>query len=446
MKGDRHYLEALVNAYNTLQETQCFATGGYGPNELLAPCDALLKMLGETHNTFETQCGSWAGFKVSKYLISCIGDARFGDWTERLILNGIGASLSMTPEGRVFYYSDYNTSGAFKKNIETPWTCCTGTRPMAVADYHDLIYFHTADTLFVNLFTPSTVSWPKGRTNVVVRQETDFPEQEITRFVVQAATASRFTLAFRVPGWLAAPMTAQLDGAPVKMIFGSDHWARITRTWRRGDRLTLTFPMQLRSQRFDPAKPYPLAVLYGPVALAFDASKTNPIKRLSAADLATQLTPIPGKPLQFTLPTDPTIVVKPFYAYAEGEPYLLYLDPTASNRLGYRTLQFSEDWNDSGSFRFINRVGATVEASFEGTGVRWLGFKYDDAGRAEVRIDGEVVAIVDQYGPGRDLPFDWRKTGLAPGNHTIKITLLPEKTAESKDHYLNVAGLEVLEN
>ena len=81
---------------------------------------------------------------------------------------------------------------------------------------------------------------------------------------------------------------------------------------------------------------------------------------------------------------------------------------------------------------------------FEGAGIRWLGYRFDDAGWAEVQIDSNVVATVDQYGPGRDLPFDWSWRNLAPGPHTLRLRLLPEKTDASKDHYLNVAGFELL--
>ena len=142
-----------------MQQNQCFATGGFGPDEQLLPRDRLREKLGETHNTFETQCGSWAAFKLAKYLISFTGDARYGDWIERLVLNGIGASIPMTPDGRVFYYSDYNLHGGTKRNTDFGWSCCTGTRPQAVADYTDLVYFRDAETLYVNLFTPSTVVW-----------------------------------------------------------------------------------------------------------------------------------------------------------------------------------------------------------------------------------------------------------------------------------------------
>jgi len=40
--------------------------------------------------------------------------------------------------------------------------------------------------------------------------------------------------------------------------------------------------------------------------------------------------------------------------------------------------------------------GAWVECVFQGTGIRWLGQRFDDAGLAEIRIDGQVAAEVDQ--------------------------------------------------
>ncbi len=144
----------LRHAYVFLERNQCFATGGFGPNEQLLPRDQLREKLGETHNTFETLCGSWATFKLAKYLISFTGDAQYGDWIERLVLNGIGAGIPMTADGRVFYYSDYNLHGGTKRNTDFGWSCCTGARPQAVADYTDLVYFRDAGTLYVNFSRP----------------------------------------------------------------------------------------------------------------------------------------------------------------------------------------------------------------------------------------------------------------------------------------------------
>ncbi len=115
-------------------------------------------------------------------------------------------------------------------------------------------------------------------------------------------------------------------------------------------------------------------------------------------------------------------------------------------RIPDHDLTFTGRWNDAGVFRFSNEVGASVEGRFEGTGVKWLGKRFDDAGTAEVSIDGRVVGIVDQYGPGRDLPFDWMHRGLAPGLHKIHIRILAEKTNASANRFINVAGLEVVDD
>ena len=113
--GDPEYLQVIVNAYDWLEKTQFYATGGYGPDETLVPPDGSLgKSLESTRTTFETPCGSWAAFKLARYLMRFTGEAKYGDWVEKLIYNGVGAALPMGPNGQTFYYSDYRLGGGRK--------------------------------------------------------------------------------------------------------------------------------------------------------------------------------------------------------------------------------------------------------------------------------------------------------------------------------------------
>jgi hypothetical protein len=138
----------------------------------------------------------------------------------------------------------------------------------------------------------------------------------------------------------------------------------------------------------------------------------------------------------------------------DGRPRIVYgtvdLGPyedqsLLGTRIPHTEVKFTGQWRDAGVFRFSNEIGATAECAFEGTGVRWLGHRFDDAGRAEITIDGKSVGVVDQFGPGRDLPFDWTHHRLSPGRHTIRLRLRPDKPEQSKDRYLNVIGFEVLD-
>jgi DUF1680 family protein len=442
--GQARYLTIIKNAYDFLQAHEVFATGGYGPDEQLLPEGELLTKLEMTPNSFETQCGSWAAFKLCKYLIAFTGDAHYGDWIERLVCNGIGASIPMPADGRVFYYSDYDPHGGSKRLHDTPWTCCTGTRPQAVADYPDLVYFRNAGELCVNLYTPATVRLKFDGVPVVVRQSTRFPEEDQAMFTVSVAQPRAFALKLRVPEWLSRPMEVTVNGAAVPAQTDSQHWLTLKREWIEGDRVQVRLPMSFRALPLNGRQPYPMAVNYGPVTLAFRAPNPKFIGTLSPKDLAAQLIPVPGETLTWRLASAPQVLARPFARYGEGQPYYLYFDPKAALRISHRQVKFNGTWHDGGRFRFANEVGATAECAFEGTGVRWLGYRFDDAGRAEVQIDGKVVALVDQFGPGRDLPFDWTWQGLPAGSHTLRLRLLPDKSEQSRDRYLNVAGFEPL--
>ena len=317
VKGSKHYLDTLVNAYDFLHETQCFATGGYGPNEHLTR-----QRVMDTTAHFETQCGSWAAFKLAKYLISFTGDARYGDWVELLTYNGIGASIPMSPRGGVMYYSNYHLDGGAKENTEGGWECCTGTRPQAVADYCDQICYEDANSLYVAQFVPSTIRW---NDNITLCQRTAFPESPDVDFTIAVSRPTRFSLKVRIPGWLAGPMTARVNGKTVEGRKNDLHWMVFDQEWHDGDRLTVTLPMKLWVSRLEPEREYPAAIMYGPVTLAAAAAQ-NPSGRIDLANLSSSLCPT-DQPLVWRPAADPDVLVKPFYAYGEGERYFLYLDP-----------------------------------------------------------------------------------------------------------------------
>ena len=443
VKGDVRYLEILKNAYDSLQANQVFAPGGFGPDEQFLPRDRLLACLERTTNTFETQCGAWAAFKMVKHLVRATGDAKYGDWVELLALNGIGASIPMGADGRVFYYANYNPRGGEKRNTDFGWSCCTGTRPQAAADCCDLVYFKDKENLYVNLFTPSTVRWSVHGTGVTLHQTTRFPEEPRTEFTVDLAQPAAFGLKIRCPNWLAGPITATINGAAAGIERDSQDWAVIRRTWTGGDRVAIELPMRLRTVSF-PGRRYPAALLFGPVALAVRAADGSFAKKIDLAHPEQSLLAARGEPLTWRLAGDPAVLVRPFYAYKEGEPYYLYFDPATANRVSHHALSYQGSWNDAAAYHYTKSVGASVEYRFQGTGVRWLGSRFDDAGKAEVSIDGKVVATVDQYGPGRDLPFQWSHRNLKPGPHSIRLRLLEAKSPQSKDRFINVAAFEAL--
>jgi len=65
---------------------------------------------------------------------------------------------------------------------------------------------------------------------------------------------------------------------------------------------------------------------------------------------------------------------------------------------------------------------STASLTFNGTGVRWIGFKAVWGGIAEVYMDGALKATVDTYAPAEQAQaVMYTVTGLAAGAHTITI-------------------------
>jgi uncharacterized protein len=343
--GDPVYLTIITNAYEWLQNTQCFATGGYGPNEhLLTPDGSLGRALDTRSDTAETGCGSWAGFKLSRYLQEFTAEARYGDWAERIVYNMAGAELVPRDNGRNFYYSDYRVGGGMKVFNVDNFTCCSGTFIQDMADFHNLIYYKDDTSLYVNLYMPSEVTWKRPHGDVMVVQDTGYPETETSALTLTLARSAPFSLKFRVPAW-STGMTIAVNGAPVAVPITPGTWAVVTRTWSSGDRVEVRIPLRLRYQPVDAQHPTRVAVVRGPVVLTLDADYHDENFMLpdNEDDLNRWLVPCdPSEPpprygpaykctpavFHVQRPDGKPIRLKfrPFYDQAEGFPYLMYVD------------------------------------------------------------------------------------------------------------------------
>jgi DUF1680 family protein len=321
VSGESHYLDVIRNAYDWLARTQMYATGGFGPDEKLQrPDGSLGRTLESTWNNFETVCGSWAGFKLSRYLLRFTGEARYGDWIEKLVYNGIGAALPLQPDGSNFYYSEYNVNGGRKDYKYAKWSCCSGTLPQVTADYHNVIYFRNPEGLFVNLFVPSEANWTQGRVSVRVVQTTDFPDVPHTQIDVTPSEPAIFDISFRVPGWC-GEFSAEVNEQPVALPAKPGTWARIRRRWQAGDQVRVRLPMHLRYAAVDQHHPGRVAILYGPVVLV-RAQRA----RLPGDKEVSDLLRRGGPGLEFHATSTNVSRFTPFYKLAFGDLYEMYFD------------------------------------------------------------------------------------------------------------------------
>src|SRR3954464_9008882 len=266
--GSEKHLRAAKNGFEMVQATQSFATGGWGPNEAFGEpgTGQLGASLTTTHASFETPCGAYGHFKITRYLLRVTRDSRYGDSMERVLYNTIAGATPMLADGTTFYYSDYNNSGR-KVHYRDKWPCCSGTFPQLTADYGISAYFQSRDGVYVNLFVPSRLSWMQNSTQCSLTQMTDYPRAATTQLALNLARPESFTLYVRIPAWAGAKTRVSVNGRGAESSFEPGKFLALQRSWRDGDRVEIEFEMPLRLEAIDNENQNNVALLHGPIAL-----------------------------------------------------------------------------------------------------------------------------------------------------------------------------------
>lgn len=320
--GSEKHFHAAQNGFAMLQ-AQSYATGGWGPDEQLRPPDSddLYNSLTDTHHHFETPCGSYAHFKVTRYLLRITRDARYGDSMERTMYNTVLGALPLEEDGHAFYYSDYSFNGTRAYHVAR-WPCCSGTLPQVATDYRINIYFRTPQAVYVNLYIPSTLRWSEGSAALSLTEEGDYPFEERVAFTLTSSQPTEQTLHFRIPAW-AQGAQIFLNGKRQTGLAIPGQFAAIRRTWKTGDRVELELPLSMRLESIDARHTDTVALLRGPVVLmAVKEQEDSLLPRITREQLLA-VTRLSERQWQVASDTGP-VKLLPFTSVGD-QPYTAYL-------------------------------------------------------------------------------------------------------------------------
>jgi DUF1680 family protein len=264
--GSEKHLRGATNAFAMLT-AQSFATGGWGPGEQLrAPgSHDLAASLANTHSSFETPCGSYAHFKLARYLLRVTRDSQYGDSLERVMYNTVLGAKPLLADGRAFYYSDCNFHGR-KVYHNARWPCCSGTLPQAAADYRLNVYFRDSSSLYVNLYVPSTLRWTQDDSQLSLAQKSDYPLDGAVTFELTASKSTEFSIHLRIPVW-ARGTAVSVNGHKALDSESAGKFLELHRVWKNGDRIEMELPMNSRLEPIDAQHLQTVALLRGPLVL-----------------------------------------------------------------------------------------------------------------------------------------------------------------------------------
>ena len=344
LTGRDDYGAASRFFWHTVVENRTFATGGNGDFEHFFPPADFLKHLGSA-KTMETCC-SHNMLKLTRGLFALEPSAAYADYYERALYNSILASQD-PDSGMMTYFQP--TRPGYLKLYCTPtdsFWCCTGSGMESHAKYGDSVYFRSADTLYVNLFIPSTLNWEEK--GLKLTQTTRFPEQEGAQLRLNARRPLNLTLNVRHPSWCNVA-TILVNGRRHTTSRRPGGYVALKRAWRDGDTVEVRLPMSLRAEALHGHADV-VAFMYGPLVLAGRLGREGlkpgadiivnertygdvlnekvevPVLLGDVKEIVKQIKPSTGGPLTFRTegvgrPLDVTLI--PYYRVAH-ERYNLY--------------------------------------------------------------------------------------------------------------------------
>ncbi|MCL2548612.1 MAG: glycoside hydrolase family 127 protein, partial [Symbiobacteriaceae bacterium] len=304
--GDEKWL-AIVKAYWEQAVTQrgTYCTGGQTSGEVWTPKNNMATRLG-TKN--QEHCVVYNMMRLADFLFRHTGEARFADYWEQNLYNGIMAqgyyqreyvdgdkTSHPYPEfGLLTYFLPLRSGERKKWATKTKhFYCCHGTLVQANASLAAGFYYHDDSTLYVNQFFSSQLSCHFAGSDVRLIQQIDSmkgdhhvirgkddvtsddsfssyvignnPGKLFINLNITCPQSTQFTLRIRVPWWHKKETVLRINGEE-QLPLVQDGFIQIDKLWQN-DNVQIEYHTEVTTSLLAGSE-NTVAFLYGPVVLA----------------------------------------------------------------------------------------------------------------------------------------------------------------------------------
>jgi hypothetical protein len=287
LTSDADYVEALGRIWQDVVSKKLYITGGIGARGGGESFGEDYELPNDT--AYCETCAAIANAMWNHRMSLLHGDAKYIDVLERVIYNGFLSGISLS--GNKFFYP--NPLASEGKYQRSPWfgcACCPTNIVRFMPSLPGYAYAQQADNVYVNLFVAGSAAIRIGQNTVGLQQQTRYPWDGSVRITVEPEHAGQFTVCVRIPGWAQnrpvpsnlysypdksrEKVSLKVNGNPVALNIVKGY-ARIRRTWEKGDAIELNLPMPIRRvQAHEKVKDNRgrTAVERGPVVYCFEGA------------------------------------------------------------------------------------------------------------------------------------------------------------------------------
>ncbi len=275
--GEESWLD-IVKAYWELAAERLprHITGGSTAGEIWVPKGRLPHRLGDKNQEL---CTVYNMMRLAEFLLRHTGEARYADYWERNLRNGVlaqgfwqgrlthGAAVDHPLSGLVSYFLPLRPGSVKLWASETDhFFCCHGSNVQANAAHTGGIYYKTGPGLAICQLIESRLSWDReGERATVEIRRVDLtggmtridgvavgnpapPDRHAFDVLVSCPRATVFELSIRLPWWLAGKAKLMVNGEELRIETNPASFLKMQRTWK-DDRIRIELPKRLASER-----------------------------------------------------------------------------------------------------------------------------------------------------------------------------------------------------
>ena len=269
LSGNKDMTDAAQFFWENVTQKRSVAFGGNSFAEHFNPTEDFSGMLKS--NQGPETCNSYNMERLSKALFLDQNKVSYLDFYERTLYNHILSSQHPEKGGFVYFTPIRPNHYRVYSQPETSMWCCVGSGLENHSKYGELIYSHTENDVFVNLFIPSVLDWKEK--DLYIEQSTKFPYQNSTNLVLKMKKSKTFSMNIRYPEW-AENFEISINGKIQKIEAKPSSYVTLNRKWKSGDQISVTFKTSTHLENLPDGSNWS-AFVNGPIVLAAKTSNKD---------------------------------------------------------------------------------------------------------------------------------------------------------------------------
>ena len=267
LTGDTAYIHAIDRIWNNIVGRKLYITGGIGATNNGEAFGADYEL--PNMSAYAETCAAIGNVYVNYRLFLLHGESKYFDVLERTLYNGLISGVSMDGGG-FFYPNPLESRGQHQRQAWFGCACCPSNICRFLPSLPGYVYAVKDRNVYVNLFLSNSASLEVAGKRVALSQQTQYPWNGDIALTVDENRAGAFALKIRIPGWVKGqPVPSDLyeysDGkrtgytiavngrrlTATDINFSPDGYCTIARKWKKGDRVSIHFDMEVRTVKAD---------------------------------------------------------------------------------------------------------------------------------------------------------------------------------------------------